>query len=315
MDLHLSFEGYTTHQHSLKDDYEGRVVTTLIESTGNREAARQTVLYIHGFNDYFFQNHVMRFYNDYEVDFYALDLRKCGRSLKTHQHPNYCRDMKEYFEDLDYAISFIFNKNKEVQLFLLGHSTGGLLVSYYALEGNYKQQLAGLILNSPFFEFNLPLWLRKSIPFLLPLGLKLAPYGAIRGGVSSVYGKSLLQVYGGEWSYDVLKKPIESFPAYLAWIRAVYKVQKIIQNTPELRLPVLLMHADRSSRPKEVNDLALHSDVVLNVKDMERIGLKMGKHISHCVVAGGMHDLFLSELPIRKRALESTAVFLEANRF
>jgi alpha-beta hydrolase superfamily lysophospholipase len=32
-------------------------------------------------------------------NFYALDLRKYGRSLMDHQHPNLCKDVFEYFEE------------------------------------------------------------------------------------------------------------------------------------------------------------------------------------------------------------------------
>ena len=38
-------------------------------------------------------------------DFYAVDLRKYGRSLRPHQTPNYVGDLREYFAELDAALS------------------------------------------------------------------------------------------------------------------------------------------------------------------------------------------------------------------
>ena len=51
---------------------------------------RRAVLYLHGFVDYFFQTHLAEFFTDRGFDFYALDLRKYGRSLLPHQTPNFC---------------------------------------------------------------------------------------------------------------------------------------------------------------------------------------------------------------------------------
>ena len=45
----------------------------------------RAMLYVHGHNDYFFQRHVADFYAGLGIGFYALDLRKCGRSLLPHQ--------------------------------------------------------------------------------------------------------------------------------------------------------------------------------------------------------------------------------------
>ena len=43
------------------------------------------MLYVHGYNDYFFQKHAADFYTGLGISFYALDLRKPGRSLLPHQ--------------------------------------------------------------------------------------------------------------------------------------------------------------------------------------------------------------------------------------
>src|ERR1043165_4027857 len=82
------------------DDYEGRVVATLVRLPA-REATRGPVLYVHGFSDYFFQRHMAERFALEGFAFHALDLRKYGRSLREHQHANFCKSISEYYADLD----------------------------------------------------------------------------------------------------------------------------------------------------------------------------------------------------------------------
>ena len=58
---------------------------------------------MHGFADYFFQTGYAEWWTERGYDFYALDLRKYGRSLRPHQTPNYVTDLREYFAELDAA--------------------------------------------------------------------------------------------------------------------------------------------------------------------------------------------------------------------
>ena len=65
------------------------------------------MLHVHGFCDYFFQTATAEFFAALGYDFYALDLRKYGRSLLPHQTPNFCLDLAEYYAELDAAIALI----------------------------------------------------------------------------------------------------------------------------------------------------------------------------------------------------------------
>ena len=64
----------------LPDDYEGSVAATLVRFAAGRAPSR-AVLYLHGYVDYFFQTHMARWFVARGWSFYALDLRKYGRSL------------------------------------------------------------------------------------------------------------------------------------------------------------------------------------------------------------------------------------------
>jgi alpha-beta hydrolase superfamily lysophospholipase len=109
-------------------DYEGEVVATLVRRQP-RSAGTRAVLYIHGYNDYFFQTHVADFYVRRGISFYALDLRKHDRSLLPHQTPSLCQSLREYYPEIDAAVEIIKQEGHEVVL-VNGHSTGALRFPY-----------------------------------------------------------------------------------------------------------------------------------------------------------------------------------------
>ena len=61
------------------------------------------MLHLHGFADYFFQTGYAEWWNERGYDFYALDLRKYGRSLRPHQTPNFVTDLRDYWPEIDEA--------------------------------------------------------------------------------------------------------------------------------------------------------------------------------------------------------------------
>src|ERR671934_1459081 len=98
--------GFETLELASPDDYDGPVVATLVRlPTANAE--RGAVLYIHGFADYFFQRHMAERFAAEGYAFYALDLRKYGRSLRPYQHPNFCKSVREHYADIDAALAAI----------------------------------------------------------------------------------------------------------------------------------------------------------------------------------------------------------------
>ena len=87
-DTLLGQEGFWALTVVLKPDYDGPVSATLIRRPPHRERDC-AVLYLHGYVDYFFQAHLADYYqhtlaggqSGKGCDFFALDLRKYGRSL------------------------------------------------------------------------------------------------------------------------------------------------------------------------------------------------------------------------------------------
>ena len=109
MNLH---KDYTSETIKLNPDYEGEVTATLISSNFNL-GNRKSVLYLHGYIDYFFHPHLGEKFNANNFDFYALDLRKYGRSLLEHQHPTTAKTLKSILRK--YRLQYVKFKIRATQ--------------------------------------------------------------------------------------------------------------------------------------------------------------------------------------------------------
>jgi alpha-beta hydrolase superfamily lysophospholipase len=300
--------GFEALTLSFPDDYEGPVTATLVRRAAAAPAGR-AVLYIHGFVDNFFQAHLADAYNAHGFSFYALDLRKAGRSLLAHQRPHFCRDLREHFAEIDAAIDLIRAAEGGATLLLNGHSAGGLLAALYAAEGARRAEVAALFLNSPFFEFNVDPGTKAISPLLAALGRVLPDLSL--GALSPLYGQSIHCDHRGEWSYDLRWKPVGGPPARLGWMRAIYRAQRAVQAGLGLPQPILLMHAARSGGGKDWGEDYTSSDCVLNVEDMRRYGPGLGPRVSLVSIDGGLHDLTLSAAPVRERVFAALFTWVE----
>ena len=301
-DLNLSLEkDFEYRPLFLKPDYEGEVKATFISARHN-QGNRKAVLYIHGFIDYFFHPHMAGKFLEQGYDFFALELRKYGRALLPHQHPNYCRKMDEYFEEIDTALEIIRHGYDESTIALMGHSTGGLLSCYYLNTGLKKDWITVMILNSPFLELNEPTIKKQLIPPIARLISALFPFAKQDDVLSPVYCESLHKDYHGEWDFNLEWKPILGFPAYFAWAKAVTDAQNFLKEKSAISIPILLMYSSRSFKPKAYTPETRSADVVLNVKDIEERGMTLGTNITKAEIKDGMHDLFLSREEVREEA-------------
>lgn len=292
-----------------KSDDEGEVIATLVSARPVAQCSR-AILYVHGFVDYYFHDHVAERFVSEGYAFYALDLRKYGRSLLNHQHPNFCADVHEYFEEITAALIHITSEGI-FDIALMGHSTGGLIVSLYASEGERRDLVRRVVLNSPFLEFNESALTRATLlPAALVVG-KHRPYATLPKGLSSLYGESLHRSKRGEWDYRLEWKPLDGFPVYWGWVRAIHRAQKRLQQDGlHVQAPVLLLHSDASAHPSKWQENSMRADTVLNVEDMKRFGPRIGDNVTLVEIPGGMHDLFLSAQPVRELALQVTLDWL-----
>lgn len=293
--------GFVAATLNFPPDYDGPVVATLVRNEPLLPSTR-AVLYLHGFIDYFYQAHLAEAFTTRGYNFYALDLRKHGRSLRPGQHPNFCRDVREYYPEITTAIDTIAAEGHTF-LLLNGHSTGGLTGALYAYEGPRRQYISALWLTSPFLDFNVTSLRRPLLTLLARIGRRL-PFLAAPGAISPLYARSIHKDHYGEWMFDTSWKPIAGFPAYFGWLNAIEQAQRRVQRGLTIKHPVLVMHAERSFSGARWCDEYYNCDTVLNVEHMQRWGKKLGPQVNFIAISGGLHDLVLSRSEVRERVFE-----------
>lgn len=302
--------GFEMHRFDMGKDYSGKVVSTLVRHLSHCHNDSVAILYIHGYNDYFFQKEEADRFADSCYSFYAVDLRKYGRSILPGQVPTQARDMREYFPDIDSAL-MVMKRDGIREVALMGHSTGGLITSYYMSE-HPDSMVKCLILNSPFLEWNMNGFMRNvAVPAVGAVG-KLFPGMKISQGDGGGYAESLLKQYHGEWNFNTQWKTIHPRKVEASWIRAVDKAQSAVRKG-KIKVPVLLMHSSQSVGGSQWTPEMQHGDAVLNVKDMVKYGPKLGKDVTLHEVPGGLHDLFLSQEDARDNAYDAVFAFLRKN--
>lgn len=299
--------GYETIRLSFEDDGEGEVVATLVRRPcpgGGRKA----VLYIHGFVDYFFQTHLADFYFERGYHFYALDLRKCGRSLLDHQTPHFAHDMSDYFPEIDEAVRLIREENDV--LLLNGHSTGGLVAALWADRVRGRGLVHGLFLNSPFLQLNVPAAVRVTAGPLVRVLARGRPAMVFPAGVSPAYVHSIHRDLDGEWDFDLAWKPVEGFPVRVGWLAAIMRAQRRVRAGLAVDVPILVMASARSVHGGNGDFTA--GDGVLNADDIARWSTRLGPHVTCVRIDGGLHDLVLSREPVRAKVFDELRRWLAA---
>ena len=194
-----------------------------------RRAAEPTgraVLYIHGFTDYFFQDPSGRPLRRPGTDFYALDLRKYGRSLLPHQTRGLVRSVTEYFPEIDEAIRIIREEDGHDEVIINAHSTGGLIAALWADRVRGRGLVQGLVLNSPFLDLNVPAHLRVAADVLRGPMSRMSTRTVLPLGSATAYGTSLHRGHHGEWDFDLEWKPIGGFPVHAVWLAAIRRAQR-----------------------------------------------------------------------------------------
>ena len=296
---------YVATTLALRPDDEGECVATLVHRPAPSPTGR-AVLHVHGFADYFFQVAAADFWCERGYDFYALDLRKYGRSLLPHQTPNFVTDLGTYYEEIDLAHEIV--RARHEHLVLSAHSTGGLTVPLWATDR--RPRFDGMVLNAPWLDMHGDALTRHvKLPVVHLIGARRARLLVPRD-VSGFYARSLHHLHEGEWDFDLAWKPIESWPVYAGWIRAIRTGQARVARGLDVPAPVLVLSSTRSGHPTSIDDPDVSStDIVLDVEQIRRRATSIGRHVTLAQVEGAIHDVTLSRPEVRK------VVFEEINRF
>jgi alpha-beta hydrolase superfamily lysophospholipase len=292
-------EPYLAETISLPPDDEGPVVATLVV----RRAAQPTtkaVLYVHGFCDYFFQTEYAEWWNDRGYDFYALDLRKYGRSLRPHQTPNFVTDLREHFPEIDAAFHRVTVRDGHDQVVVAAHSTGGLIAALWA--NARKPRIAGMALNSPWLDMQGGRLIQGIGTSVIKQVGARQPTRTISRAVDGVYGRSLHVDHDGEWMFNTEWKPLDSFPVTFGWLRAIRLGHDELHTGLEVGCPVLVLSSAGTRWPKEMGPDVHDYDVVLEVPQIRQWATALGSHVTYVAIEGARHDVVLSRPEPRAKA-------------
>lgn len=298
-------EPYLTEDIVLPDDDEGAVVATLVQRRAERPT-RRAVLHVHGFADYFFQSAYAEWWTRRGYDFYALDLRKHGRSIRPHQTPNYVTDLHEYFPELDEAWVRITTRDGHDHVVASAHSTGGLTSSIWA-DARRPDQLAGMVLNSPWFDLQGSALVRTLGTVVLQQLGSRAPRRVVPRKVSGLYTRSLHRDHEGEWDFDLSWKPVESFTVYAGWLRAIRRGHAELHAGLAVPCPVLVLSSGATAYPEQMGDDVHRHDIVLEVPQIRRWATAVGPHVTYVAVPEARHDVVLSLPGPRAAAYDAIA--------
>jgi alpha-beta hydrolase superfamily lysophospholipase len=273
---------------------EIEVVATLVRRAGG-ERSEHAVLYLHGWNDYFFQTHVADALSGAGFAFYALDLRRYGRSLRLGQLRGFIADLTEYDQELTAAADLIAADHR--QLTLMGHSTGGLTATLWAAD--HPDRVAGVILNSPWLDLQGSAMVRAlGGPVIDALGGN-RPTAVLPLPDSGFYARTIHADQEGEWDYDTELKTSPSPAIRVGWLRAVLQGHQKVAAGLGLPMPVLVMTSTRTDFARKWHDGLHEADTVLDVEQIARRATKLGRHVTIVKFDGGLHDLFLSRPAVR----------------
>lgn len=277
------------------DDYGGKVRSTVIRKLASTPS-QKAILYVHGFSDYFLQKEMARMFVENGYNFYAVDLRKYGRSLTSDQKMFQVRDLHEYYPDIDSAVDII-RDDCNIAIALFGHSTGGLTASLYMSE-HPSPMIKVLMLNSPFLDWNMPRFQKKVvIPVASALG-NLFPNVRVPQKPDAGYAETLSNRHQGEWDYRVDWKPDTLPDPDLGWIHAIQTGQQELRHR-RLKVPVLLMHSAESVRKGDPKEKYFKADAILDVETISRYGTRLAPDVTEVTFQEGLHDLALSPRAVR----------------
>lgn len=233
----------TMRKMPMTEHHHGRVKTAdqldLVWQSWTPASASGVIVIIHGLAEHSGRyRQTAEFLSASGWAVYACDLRAHGLSPDPPKAGRVHVDrFEDYFRDVDALIGLASEKHKELPLYLLGHSMGGLISIRYALEN--PAGLAGAIVSSPALgthpEFQPPLLLKLMVSILS----RLAPRLLVA---------SDLDTQAISRDPDVVKAyiddPLVSKKVSTRWYGETMKsIKKAHRDAASLRIPMLLMQS------------------------------------------------------------------------
>ena len=315
--------GFQARTLPLLDDDEGEVAATLVRHVpaddpdalaGTPSSPSFAVLYLHGWNDYFYQRELARRWAAEGGAFYALDLRKYGRSLRPHQTRGFMESLTVYDEDIHAALKVLRSElGVGTDLVLMGHSTGGLTAALWAHR--HPGALRALVLNSPWLELQGSAILRGVAQPIVGRLAKLQPKAVIPTSDLGFYQRTLLgwteadgplpegadddpflTGWGPDPNWRIVGSPIRA-----GWLSAVLAGHQQVAGGLEISCPVLVLTSGRTLINPRWSPQMREADTVLDVEQIRRRALQLGPLVTVARFDGAIHDVTLSARQVRER--------------
>ncbi|PFG40286.1 alpha-beta hydrolase superfamily lysophospholipase [Georgenia soli] len=315
--------GFQARTLPLHDDDEGEVAATLVRHVpaddpdalpGTPSSPTFAVLYLHGWNDYFYQRELARRWSADGGAFYALDLRKYGRSLRAHQTRGFMESLTVYDEDIHAALKVVRAElGVGTDLVLMGHSTGGLTAALWAHR--HPGALRALVLNSPWLELQGSAILRGVAQPIVGSLAKLQPRAVLPTSDLGFYQRTLTgwtdddgplpdggtddPFYAG-WAPDPRWRVVGA-PIRAGWLAAVLAGHQQVAAGLEISCPVLVLTSGRTLIAPRWSPQMRETDTVLDVEQIRRRALQLGPLVTVARFEGAIHDVTLSARDVRGR--------------
>ena len=291
-------------------DGEGELFATLVRRADGTPA-RHAVLAVHGFTDYFFNTELADHFTARGFRFYALDQHKCGRSWREGQTPHFTTDLARYDRELERAVAVIAAENPGARVLVYGHSAGGLIVSLWLdrvrrRAASAGRSIAGLVLNSPWLEFQLARAGRQMLAPIIDLSARLYPrdfapqldFGYYTRAQHEVGPQEEIARINLEW------RPERAQGVTSGWLRAILAGHAQVQLGLGIGTPVQVLLSARYALPTRWSEDLTRADTVLEVDEVAKAALKLGGSVTVERIDGALHDVFLSGAAPRREAYE-----------
>ena len=295
-------------------DGEGPISATLVRHEEAPADPVAVVLVVHGLSDYFFHTHLAEFLAARGIATYGVDLRKCGRSRREGLTPHFTTDMERYDDELDQSLAVIASEHPGLPVVVAAHSTGGLVVPLWLArrrDGGRLDPVVGLILNSPWFQLDVPDRTRKILDPVIRTIASVRPYYRLPLPSSDLYVTSTHAEYDGDFHYDVTLKPPGGVGVRAGWLAAVRRAQRRLQRGLDLPLPVLLLRSTASSVGRRGAHVDVDTDLILDVRSMARFADRVSADVTEVPVEGARHDVFLSRPDVLEVVFDRLGIWLD----
>ncbi|MDO4901532.1 alpha/beta hydrolase [Actinomyces sp.] len=286
---------------------------------GTPTTSRFAFLYLHGWNDYFFQADFAREISRIGGAFYALDLRRYGRSLREGQMLGWVTSLTDYDEEIGLALAAIrAAEGWDTPTVLYGHSAGGLTASLWA--DRHPGAISALVLNSAWLEIQgaEPVRLvgqpvvrtlarrdpRRPLP--IPAFPSETAYHLTDGWDPQRDGELpdpdwADDPYVTGWNVDPRWRIRPMAPIRPGWLLAILAGQTRVAAGLDVRCPVLSMGSARSHLSVAWTPQARSADTLVDADATARRAIGLGHLVTVARFEGGVHDLLLSAPPVREQ--------------